>query len=89
MLSTKTCPKCKSTKVIKNARVVSRFPYLRYLYYGYDLLVEISKRPNALVFQNRRDGHLVAFVCGNCAYTELYLDNARELYEIYEKNKLA
>jgi hypothetical protein len=41
--------------------------------------------PDALIFKGAHKSALFARVCGTCGFTELYLDNARELFEAYRR----
>lgn len=52
-----------------------------------DLTLVIYENPDALIFKGSHEGTLYARVCGECGYTELFLDNPRELYEIYQNRK--
>jgi hypothetical protein len=79
---TKICPKCKSTKIIPNVRIIDR---------GYNsietLSVEIYAKPDALFLKGTHRGYLSARICGHCGFTELFVDNPSELYETYESAK--
>ena len=43
--------------------------------------------PNALVFKGAKRTALYARVCGECGYAELYVENPREVYELYRNEK--
>lgn len=81
MQDSEMCPKCKSTQVIKRARIADR---------GHgnattDLCVELYENPDAMIFKGTRRVPLRAWVCGSCGYTELYVDNPEDLWDFYDR----
>jgi predicted nucleic-acid-binding Zn-ribbon protein len=78
------CSKCKSEKIVPTARVMDRGHYSGD---AGNLTLVIYEKPDALIFKGSHKGALSARVCGECGYTELFLDNPRELYEIYQNAK--
>ena len=81
---TLTCPKCKSDKIIPRVRIMDRGQY------GIDagnLTVVFYEDPGALVFKGAHQGSLFARVCGECAYTEMFLENAEDLYALYRERE--
>lgn len=63
------CPKCGSSEVIRDVRVMDR---------GHgsadagDLSAVVYANPQAWVFKNKVSVELSASVCGACGFTELY-----------------
>ena len=76
-----TCPKCSSKKIVPRVRVMDRGHYSGD---AGDLALVIYENPEALIFKGTHEGALYAQVCGECGYTELYLDNPQELYSKYK-----
>jgi rubrerythrin len=77
-----TCRACGSTKIIPNVYVLDQGKgsdgYLQVVVYG---------EPQALIFKDRVYGHLRAWICGNCSFTELRVKNPEELYQKYLEAK--
>jgi predicted nucleic-acid-binding Zn-ribbon protein len=86
MSVTVLCSKCGSRRVIPRARVVDRGHANSELK---DLTVVVYKDPDALLFKRAHKESLHARICGECGFTELYLDGASELYESYEAGNRA
>ena len=82
MTATTVCPKCKSEKVVPAARVMDRGHYSAD---AGNLTLVIYENPDALIFRGSHEGTLWARVCGECGYTELFLENPGELYEKYQR----
>ncbi len=74
------CPKCKSEKIVPRVRIMDR---------GHgstdsgDLSVVTYEDPDALIFKGKQRSALFARICGDCGYTELFVENPREIYERY------
>ena len=68
MRSTGRCPKCSSTAILDNARVIDRGDYNT----KRDLEVAVYTQPEAWIFKGERKGRLAAWVCTGCGFTELY-----------------
>lgn len=75
------CPKCQSAKIIPDVRILDR----NYSVVG-DLSVEIYENPDALLFKGAHNGKLQARICGQCGYTELYLENPAQLFAAYQRS---
>ena len=79
MKKTKQCPKCKSKKILIGARVIDKAskggPAL-------DLELAVNKNPGARLFKGEERFRILAWVCADCDYTELYTDNAETAYNI-------
>lgn len=71
------CVKCGSAVLIDHARIIDRGDGN----WEHDLSVKVYKNPFALLFRGGVSGPLEAIVCGACGYTELYVQNPRELVE--------
>ena len=78
------CSKCKSEKVVPKARVMDRGHYSGD---AGNLALVVYENPDALIFKGSHKGELYARVCGDCGYTEMYLENPQELYEIYKSTQ--
>jgi predicted nucleic-acid-binding Zn-ribbon protein len=76
-----TCPKCRSQKIIPDVSIedrgMSNVPW--------NLSVRVEEKPDALLFKGRHTDILKAWVCGECGYTELYVENPQALYAAYTK----
>lgn len=70
MKRTGECPKCGSADVIADAKAVDRDDGSTYR----DLTVATFRRPEALIFKERQESALSAWVCASCGFTELYAD---------------
>jgi predicted nucleic-acid-binding Zn-ribbon protein len=74
----KHCPWCGSSKIIKRARVLDTGQYS----VG-ELIVEVERNPEALMFRGASRGTLRARICGHCGYTTLFSSNMQELYAAF------
>lgn len=81
MTETTACVKCKSEKIVPAARIMDRGHYSGD---AGNLSLVVYEDPDALLFKGSHEGSLFGRVCGECGYTELYLENPQELYEIYQ-----
>jgi len=70
MKQTGKCPKCGDTKVIADAKAIDRGDD--------DLHREMSVatfgRPEALIFKQKQETTISAWVCSACGYIEFYAD---------------
>lgn len=64
------CPKCKGTKIIKDATVIDR----DYRWGDAELQVATYDRPQAFVFKGERSSAVSAWICGTCGLVEFYTD---------------
>ena len=83
MQDSEMCPKCKSTDVIKKARIADR---------GHgnstsDQFIELFEFPDAMIFKGAFKATLHAWVCASCGFIELYVDKPEELWEFYQKKQ--
>lgn len=75
----KICAKGGSTKFVRRARVIAGD--------SADLgnvRQRVARKPSALVFKDEEKADLHARVCGDCGYTELFVDDAESIYRAYE-----
>ena len=77
------CSKCQSDKLIPNVHIRDYGDYNS----NNQLSVEIYEKPDAWILKGTYEGPLNAWVCGNCGYTELYVENPHELYSKYQEIK--
>ena len=73
------CLRCGSTNILSDGRVQG--------YGTWRSSVEVDTRPQARLFKGTRAMPLKARICGNCGHTELYVENARELWTMYRQNQ--
>jgi len=83
MMQSQSCPNCGSTEIIPRVRVVDNAPSGGKI----DLAVEICENPDALLFKGTHIGKLYARICGNCGYTELFVENPREILQVYRRSQ--
>lgn len=76
------CPKCQSTKIIPQVRIIDRGNYN----FTYNLTVRLDENPEATLFKYTHDGALRAWICGGGGYVETYVDNPGELYSVYQQS---
>ena len=77
MKTTNTCPRCNSTKIISDAKVISK---------GYHpglTKVSVIRHPHAMIFEDPEEADLKAWICGNCGYTEIYADDPQRLFDAH------
>ena len=75
-----TCPKCRSRKVIPRVRIIDRNANSGVE----ELSVEVHEYPYAMFFRGTHRGYLSASVCGECGFTELYLEDPAAFHAAYE-----
>lgn len=79
MANRTNCSKCQSTKMIPNVHIRDYGDHMS----NNQLSVEIYEDPEAMIFKGTHEGALHARICGDCGYTELYVENPQELYLVY------
>ena len=67
------CAKCSSPNVIPKVRVIDH----GHGNYAKDLTIELYDNPQALIFKGALTMSLYAWVCGECGFTELYVEPKR------------
>lgn len=70
-----TCPKCQSTDVIPEVRVIDH----THLNQPLDLSATVYTNPEAWVFKGPVSHRFKAKVCGTCGYTEFYVEDPQGL----------
>jgi hypothetical protein len=80
-----TCKHCGSDKIIPGVPLLDS--YGRYGQMTKPQEVAVDANPGAWVFKGTATGHVVAKVCGECGYTELYTTNHQELYDAYRRSQ--
>jgi predicted nucleic-acid-binding Zn-ribbon protein len=72
------CAKCGSHKIVPDAEIQDQ---------GSDgtLKAKIDKTPYAIFFKGRVQSKLIARICGQCGYTELYVKRPEAIYEAYRE----
>ena len=79
-----SCSKCGSVKVVPRARLIDRG------HFGADsgnIQVGAARRPQKL-FKLQEKVDVFARVCGECGFTELFVDDAPSVYEAYLESQL-
>jgi ribosomal protein S27AE len=74
------CAKCGSERIVPSARILDR---LHHSGAAGNLTLVVYESPDALIFKGAHDSDLFARVCGDCGYTELFVENPADLYEVY------
>jgi hypothetical protein len=72
------CLRCRSTKIFPSATV-----------HGYQARIwaEVETKPDALIMRGTATRKLNARICGECGHVELVLEDARELWTMYQQNQ--
>jgi formate dehydrogenase assembly factor FdhD len=83
MASHTKCSACGSTQVIPEVKILDTDQAGQ----KNNLELEVQAKPNARVFKKGKKGVLKAAVCGECGHVSLSIDNARELWQIYEQSQ--
>lgn len=79
-MAASTCTKCGSTRIIPDVHTSD-------LATAGALAASVNENPAAILFKGTHTGYLKAWICGDCGYAELYVDNAKKLYEAYSKSQ--
>lgn len=72
------CSKCGSTKIVPQVSVIDQGQAS-----GGKLLAYVNSKPKALLLKGAVYTELVARICGDCGYSELYATNAKQIYQTY------
>ena len=75
------CRLCGSKRIIPKVRIIDHEEG-----YELDLNVEVCERPNAPLEKRGHYGRLCADVCADCGHAELFVPQARELWDVYQKS---
>ncbi|EDY18623.1 conserved hypothetical protein [Chthoniobacter flavus Ellin428] len=76
MKRTGKCPKCGSTNIEKDAKVIDRNGSYSS---EYEMTIATYQKPRAILFKGERISTVSAWVCADCGYLELYADAPREI----------
>ena len=83
MKKTGKCPKCESRNILGNVEVPDRghnnFTFL--------LKISIPRRPKAIFFQKPVERPILAWICTDCGYTELYTHDPKALMAAFRENQ--
>ena len=80
-MSNYTCPKCQSTEVIPDVRVIDH----AHMNQPMDLCATVYTNPGAWVFTGPVSHRFQARVCGQCGYSEFYVDHPQGLLALAKK----
>ena len=75
MKQTGTCPKCGSVDIIANAKAIDRGHGNSQM----DLSLATFRKPDALIFREKQETTVSAWVCAGCGYVEFYADAPRTI----------
>lgn len=78
-----SCAKCGSAKIVPWVHIKDRSGNLNA---DFGLTAEVVEHPNAL-FGGTRASQLLARVCGECGFTELYAQEPDELWAAYQNRQ--
>lgn len=83
MKKTGKCPKCESRNLLGNV-VITEVGQMNYTFF---LRIRIPRRPKAIFFPKPVERPLLAWVCTDCGYTELYTHDPKALMEAFHENR--
>ncbi len=69
------CSKCGADRVIPRAILIDNNAHI--------LCAKVERHPEAMIFKGESTSTLVARICGECGFTEIYADAPDELYQAY------
>jgi predicted nucleic-acid-binding Zn-ribbon protein len=69
------CPKCGSSDIIADARVIDRSVQSNHT----QLTVATFRKPDALLFKSQQSTPVSAWVCAECGFVEFYADLPKTL----------
>ena len=75
MKKTGKCPKCGGTEVIPNAKAIDRGDDN----WQHKMCVATFRKPDALIFKQKQQTTVSAWVCSTCGYIEFYADHADKI----------
>lgn len=70
-----TCPKCNSNDIIADAKAVDRGDGN----WHDEMTIVTFRKPDALIFREKQESTVSAWVCASCGYTEFYADRPRAI----------
>lgn len=75
MKRTSKCPKCGSTDIIADAKAVDRGDGNA----QHDMSIATFRKPEAIIFKEKQQTTVSAWVCGECGYIEFYADAPKQI----------
>ncbi len=76
------CAKCGSMKMMEGVQVFDQGQHS-----DGKLKVRVAEKPDALLFKQNKLAIITANICGECGFTEFYVENPREFYASYRKSQ--
>lgn len=83
MADTATCSKCQSEKIMPRVRVEVGAAYASV---G-GVIAVVDENPEAMLMKGSHEGAMYARLCGECGFAEFFVENPRELYEVYKRSQ--
>jgi hypothetical protein len=81
----KPCERCGSDKIIPNVPMWDHIGDMGIR--ASPARVEVAGNPTAFIFTDKAVGELVVNICGDCGHAELFVQNARALWDKYEHSR--
>lgn len=75
MKQTGKCPKCGSSGIVADVKTIDRGPSLS----QFDMSIATYRNPEALVFKEKQETTVSAWVCEACGYVEFYADQPKAI----------
>lgn len=75
MKKTGKCPKCGRSDIIVDAKVVDRGD----ANVQHEMSIVTFRKPDALIFKEKQETNVSAWVCAGCGYVELYADTPDDI----------
>ena len=69
-----SCAKCGSSDMLNGLSILDRDDII-----DRDLSVRVDKEPGTIIFRDYKDFRFLANVCGQCGFTEIYVEHPKEL----------
>lgn len=82
MKKTGKCPKCESTNIIPEAKIIAQ-EAMDAAIPIFTLKARVVRHPHAMIFEKPEHTVLKAWICGNCGYTEIYADDPQRLHDTH------
>lgn len=71
MKQTRKCPKCGSSDIVADAKAIDRGDANA----QYEMSVATFRKPEAMIFKEKQETTVSAWVCAVCGYIEFYADS--------------
>ena len=75
MKKTGKCPKCDSSDIVADAKAIDRGHGNSQM----EMSVATFRKPEALIFKEKQETTVSAWVCAACGYIEFYADHPRSI----------